>query len=233
MWGCANDFTVCQRSGSPSSVIRLAGDRRMPPSPRGRRKGTNPQRPCRGRRPDAPAAAAMACFCLRQIRTHPVGNTVPGVPRSSTQPKQSVGRIRTHPVGRADPGAPRSNTPVFHNFGQNRKRLPGGKGLAPSGRECPDTRQPWANSQPYSAFARGFPVLGRVLRGKGKPFPYNGTVADSPDVGSCLPCCCWRAGSARPTRKCCGFAGHGGLSRVLLPGRRGRRPLQGNAANSP
>ena len=31
-------FTVCQRSGSPSSVIRLAGDRRMPPSPAGGRK---------------------------------------------------------------------------------------------------------------------------------------------------------------------------------------------------
>ena len=35
----ANDFTVCWRSGSPSSVIRLAGDRRMPPSPAGGRKG--------------------------------------------------------------------------------------------------------------------------------------------------------------------------------------------------
>ena len=37
--GCANDCTVCWRSGSPSSVIRLAGDRRMPPSPAGGRKG--------------------------------------------------------------------------------------------------------------------------------------------------------------------------------------------------
>ena len=34
----ANDFTVCWRSSSPSSVIRLAGDRRMPPSPAGGRK---------------------------------------------------------------------------------------------------------------------------------------------------------------------------------------------------
>ena len=33
------DFAVCKRSRSPSSVIRLAGDRRMPPSPAGGRKG--------------------------------------------------------------------------------------------------------------------------------------------------------------------------------------------------
>ena len=37
--GYANVFTVCKRSRSPSSVIRLAGDRRMPPSPAGGRKG--------------------------------------------------------------------------------------------------------------------------------------------------------------------------------------------------
>ena len=35
----SSDFTVCWRSRSPSSVIRLAGDRRMPPSPAGGRKG--------------------------------------------------------------------------------------------------------------------------------------------------------------------------------------------------
>ena len=36
--GYATNFTVCKRSRSPSSVIRLAGDRRMPPSPAGGRK---------------------------------------------------------------------------------------------------------------------------------------------------------------------------------------------------
>ena len=35
----SNGFPVCWRSPSPSSVIRLAGDRRMPPSPAGGRKG--------------------------------------------------------------------------------------------------------------------------------------------------------------------------------------------------
>ena len=33
-----NGFTARKRSGSPSSVIRLAGDRRMPPSPAGHRR---------------------------------------------------------------------------------------------------------------------------------------------------------------------------------------------------
>ena len=43
------------------------------------------------------------CFHLRRIRTRPVGNAVPGVPRSSTEPKQPVRRIRRHPVGRIPP----------------------------------------------------------------------------------------------------------------------------------
>ena len=43
------------------------------------------------------------CFHLRRIRTRPVGNAVPGVPRSSTEPKQPVRRIRRHPVGRIHP----------------------------------------------------------------------------------------------------------------------------------
>ncbi|MBQ2634684.1 MAG: hypothetical protein IJF88_08945, partial [Oscillospiraceae bacterium] len=46
----------------------------------------------------------------------------------------------------------------------------------------------------------------RVLRGKGKPFPYNEKAADSPDDFM------WEKPAA---------------------GRRGRRPLQRNAANSP
>jgi len=30
----------------------------------------------------------------------------------------------------------------------------------------------------------GFPVSDRVLRGKGKPFPYNEAAANSPDVAA-------------------------------------------------
>ncbi len=49
--GIRNDFTVCQRPRSPSSVIRLAGDRRMPPSPAGGRKGERADSRCRERGP--------------------------------------------------------------------------------------------------------------------------------------------------------------------------------------
>ena len=115
----ANDCTVCKRSGSPSSVIRLAGDRRMPPSPAGGRKW----------------------------------------------------ETRSGLVGRADPGAPRSYPPVLRNFGRIRKRLPVGKGLAPSGRECPDVRRPWANPQACSAFARAFPCRTVYCAERASPFP--------------------------------------------------------------
>ena len=48
------------------------------------------------------------------------------------------------------------------------------------------------------------------------------TAANSPDVAASLWCCCGTSGTTFPTIKCCKFSGGGGLSSVLLPGRRGR-----------
>ena len=60
---------------------------------------------------------------------------------------------------------------VFCNFGRIRKRLPVGKGLAPSGRECHDARRPWANPQPCSAFARVFLCRPVCCAERASPFP--------------------------------------------------------------
>ena len=97
-----------------------------------------------------------------------------------------------------------------------------------------------------------------VLRGKGKPFPYiemlrirrtwRLTLVLLRGVGDAAPynemlrirlgfvenrvLLRGAPGSARPTRKRCGFAGRFCLSLVLLRGRRGRRPLQSALTHS-
>ena len=144
----------------------------MPPSPAGGRKWRKARSCLVGAGvPTAPQHMGMACFHLRRIRIHPVGNAVLGVSRSSTEPEQAVRRIRIYPVGRADPGAPRSKAYVFRNFGRNRKRLPVEKGPTPSGRKCPDVRRPWSNPQPYSAFAWAFPCRTVCCAERASPFP--------------------------------------------------------------
>ena len=56
------------------------------------RKGSNSS--CRGRRPDGPQQPPKTTHNPRRIRTRPVGNADPGVPRSSTESTQPVRRIR-------------------------------------------------------------------------------------------------------------------------------------------
>ena len=72
----------------------------------------------------------------------------------------------------------------------------------------------------------GFPVSDHVLRGKGKPFPYNGKAENSPKfMGIPLllpePATGW---TTFPTLRYCEFAQRGGLTLVLLPGRRDAAP---------
>ena len=157
--------------------------------------------------------------CPTYIRSGPVGGGVPDAPGSSGEIFRNDRRIRSRsPVGRADPGAPCSSARVSRNFGRIRKRFPVGKGLAPSGRERPDVRRPWANPQACSAFARDFPCRTVCCAERASPFPtmrfcefavglwesrdccgdrpragrrpLQGTVAYSPGIAVCLRCCC-------------------------------------------
>ena len=59
----------------------------------------------------------------------------------------------------------------------------------------------------------GFPVSDRVLRGKGKPFPYNETAADSPGD-------CWKPGvAARRAGVGAPYMSHESLGTVLFDSR--------------
>ena len=80
-----------QKSDAPEKSRRRAMSAEIAAVPHGR-----------GRRPDGPAATARLSQTSGGF-AHPVGNAVPGVPRSSTEPKRPVGRIRIYPVGRAGP----------------------------------------------------------------------------------------------------------------------------------
>ena len=105
-----------------------------------------------------------------------------------------------------------------------------GKGLAPSGGNSPDKRRPSANPQTCRAFAGGRYMSYRVLRGKGKPFPYRGIYANSPKVVESGRCCCRRAGSARSTIECMRIRRR--LNQpiaVCCGGCRGRHPLHRGA----
>ena len=76
----------------------------------------------------------------------------------------SVWRIRTHPVGAGVLDGPRSNSPGF--------------------------RKPLGEFANGCAFAQRCSMSRVYLRGKGKPFPYRGTAADSPGVGNGFRYCC-------------------------------------------
>ena len=142
--GICNDFTVRLRSGSPSSVIRLAGDRRMPPSPAGGRKGERAASRCRERRP--------AC----------------GRFRSSTEDKPPRSANSEHFfVGRAGVGAPRSRPHVSRNLGRIHKRLRVGNGLAPSGRKRPMSADP-GRTRKRTAHSPGLSRVGPCAARKGQ-----------------------------------------------------------------
>ncbi len=194
--GCGNDSS----RGRMRTILLLASghvlplpsfaSRRMPPSPRGGRKGTNPQRPCRGRRPDAPAAHGNGLL-------PPSAN--PHMPGRERRPRRSAQQHSPEALRWANPHSPcRARRPRRAAQQHSRFPLTLGEFASASRREgaCP-FRQGMSRHPPtLGEFARGsricpgFPVSARVLRGKGKPFPYNETAADSPPVATCLWCCC-------------------------------------------
>ena len=134
-------------------------------------------------------------------------------------------------VGRADPGAPGSNAHVFPQFRANSQAPPCREGACPFRQGMPRRPPTLGESASVQRIRPGFSMSDRVLRGKGKPFPYNETAADSPGVAACLWRCCGPSGTPAPTMKCCGFAAGGDLSLVLLRDRprAGRRSLQSAA----
>ena len=171
---------------------------------------------------------------------------------------EGVGGSTQPPCGGRRPDAPAGAARFSINVRRIRKRLPVGKGLAPSGRKCPDTRRLWANSQVCSAFARAFLCRAVSCSERVSPFPtmrcceFAGGVLKTGALLRGAP------GSARPTTwmvrirptGCFGFVllrgtpgtafPTGGLrirrrlaiSLPQLRGPSGRRPLQ-NTALSP
>ncbi len=158
------------------------------------------------------------------------------------------------PVGNAVLGVPRSRTAVFGQRQANPQPLPCRVGAAPHGRRA-DKRRRWANSQTCCGIAQRRSMSWVLLRGKGKPFPYRGTDADSPGVCPGRGCCCaacrvgtpynragadspgigpclWRVlrGMSRTPSPTggdgCGFAGGLSMSWVLLRGVPGRHALR-------
>ena len=102
------------------------------------------------------------------------------------------------PVGRADPGAPRSNAHGFLQLWANSQAPPCREGACPFRQGMPRRPPTLGESATVQRIRPGFSMSASVLRGKGKPFPYNETAADSPGVAACLWRCCGRAGDAGP-----------------------------------
>ena len=94
----------------------------------------------------------------------PVGNAVPGVPRSSTEPKQAVRRIRIHPCRARRPRRAAQQRPRFPQLRANPQHFPVGNV------RYPPTLGEFATGQ---RIRPRFSASYRVLHGKGKPFPYN------------------------------------------------------------
>ena len=153
--------------------------------------------------PDGPAATARLSQTSGEF-AHPVGNAVPGVPRSSTEPKRPVRRIRIHPVGRAGP---------FHlSKAPSPIPSPSGGGCRPQGRpereneaepRCKNDRNRWDMRTILPS------ASGHVL-----PLPSSA----SRGIGGChLP----PLGEGNDS---CEFAERGSLPLALLLGRRDAAP---------
>ncbi len=166
----------------------------------------------------------------------------PHTPGRECRPRRSAQQHRTkasrpanphlpRPVGRADPGAPGSNAHVVPQFRANSQAPPCREGACPFRQGMPRRPPTLGESASVQRIRPGFSMSDRVLSGKGKPFPYNETAADSPGVAACLWRCCGPSGTPAPTMKCCGFAAGGDLSLALLRNRprAGRRSLQSAA----
>ena len=184
------------------------------------------QLPCRGRRPDGPAAHGNGLL-------PPTAN--PHTPGRERRPRRSAQQHRTKAIRQANPHLPRrarrprraaQQHSGFPQRRANSQLPPCREGACPFRQGMPRYPTTLGESATVSRIRPGFPLSDHVLRGKGQPFPYNGTAANSPQVfGISLllpePATGWMIFLAL---KCCGFAGYGGLPLVLLPGRRDAAP---------
>ena len=152
----------------------------------------------------------------------PVGNAVPGVPRSSTEPKQPVRRIRIHPCRARRPRRAAQQRPRFPQLRANPQHFPVGNV------RYPPTLGEFATGQ---RIRPRFSASYRVLHGKGKPFPYNRRLRIRPRFMR-IPLLLPGRRDAAPYIEMLQIRRTRCLSLVLLRGAPGRRALQENPTNS-
>ena len=189
-------------------------------------------------RASAGSGAKVKPPCSANMQHFPVWNAVPGVPRSSTEPKQPVRRIGIHPCRARRPRRAAQQRPRFPQLRANPQHFPVGNV------RYPPTLGEFATGQ---RIRPRFSASYRVLHGKGKPFPYNRRLRMRPRfmrIPLLLPgrrdaapyiemlrirrtwCLSLRrAGSARPTRKSYEFVRRGGHPQLFLSAGFPRYPL--------
>ena len=142
--------------------------------PRWGKERGSAQRPCRGAASRRPGSSGEIITNVRRIRsTSVVGRADPGAPGAATaKTSHHLRRIRFRPGRERRPRRSAQQRPRFPHLWANPQPRPRWEGACPFRQGMPGCPPTLGESANVSRIRPGFPVSARVLRGKGKPFPY-------------------------------------------------------------
>ena len=143
----------------------------------------------------------------RRIRICPVGNAVPGVPRS-TRLDIARSRANPHTLNCRERACPfrAAHGPTWKNPGECATRLRLRPGLSDIGAFPAGRGKPLPYGGDACEFAQYCGKLGRCCAARRVGAPYNVDDANSPDMVTWLWCCCAERRGRRSLPGVCGFA---------------------------